>query len=208
MRDGPRRRATAAVDRPRCPRGPCAAAQRARWRRLVPCLTLVLAAAPGCASADWIDRGLAWRCDAASGVFSLMATMATSAPETAGEVRAAAGHEALSKAHADTVLSCRIGRFQASAAVRVIGAQAHGRCSEFDVVQIARLEADGRSLMRHEPFSGGGNVEPVLHRIEIRAEGDALWLRTCRAPWDWASGYAPDACDEREVSNAVDAGSK
>jgi hypothetical protein len=60
-------------------------------------LLLPLAVGPCHALADWIDPGVAYRCDTAEGVFGMMATMATSSLETAGEVRAADGYVPLSK---------------------------------------------------------------------------------------------------------------
>ena len=151
---------------------------------------LTLAAAPGCARADWIDPGVAYRCDAAAGTFGLVATMATSAPEMAGEIRAPAGYAPLSKANDDITVSCRVGRAQADALIHIIRAQAHGQCSAFESVDIVRVQVDGKPLLEHTLFNGGCHAEPVLHRIEILARGTALRLRTCRAPWDWQTGYA------------------
>ncbi|MBW8758882.1 MAG: hypothetical protein JF586_14825 [Burkholderiales bacterium] len=164
-------------------------------------LPLFLAAAPGCAHADWIDPGLAYRCDAAAGEFGLAATMATSAPEMPGEVGVPAGYAPLSKEHDELAVSCGLGHAQASAAIHIIRAQRHGQCSSFEFVDLVRLQVDGKPLLEHTLFNGGCHSDPVLHRIEIRATGTALWLRTCRAPWDWATGYSPDVCEEREISS-------
>ena len=161
-----------------------------------------LMAAHGCARADWIDPGIAYRCDTTAGVFGLAATMSTSSPATPGEVVAPDGYATLSKARDESTLSCRVGRGKASASIRIIPAHEHGMCSEFDAIDIARLEVDGRLLLQYEPFSGGCHLDPVIHRIEIRLKGTALLLKTCRAAWTWETGYSPETCDEQVIAGA------
>jgi len=191
------------------PRWPPTAVEGSRRRHLgVAVLLSFMAAAPACARADWIDPGIAYRCDTTAGEFGLAATMATSAPDTPGEVRVPAGYAPLSKEHDDLVVSCKLGHTQASALIHVVRAQEHGQCSAFESVDIARLQVDGKLLLEHAQFNGGCHSEPVLHRIEIRSTGTSLWLKACRAPWDWDAGYAPDTCEEHDISGPGEPPSK
>jgi hypothetical protein len=162
-------------------------------------LLMAMAAIPGHARADWIDPGVAYRCDKAAGVFGMMATMATSSPETAGEVRLAEGYVALSKEKDELVLLCRVGARRAKAIIRIIRAREHGMCSAFDHLEVVRLEVNEKVLLEHEQFSSGCHSNPVLHQVELRAEGKAFSLKTCRASWMWDTGYSPEACEERMV---------
>jgi|GEM_PF-1852778 len=191
------------------PRGLPTVREGSRTRRVGLALLLsFMAAAPACARADWIDPGIAYRCDATAGEFGLAATMATSAPDTPGEVAVPVGYAALSKAHDDLAVSCTLGRTRASASIHVIRAREHGQCSSFEFLDIVQLQVDGRPLLEHTLFNGGCHSEPVLHRIEIRTTGTALRLRTCRAPWDWAAGYSPDRCEEHDIPGQAEAGSR
>lgn len=160
---------------------------------------MAMAVIPSHAKADWIDPGVAYRCDKAAGVFGMMATMATSSPETAGEVQAGDGYVALSKEKDELVLSCRVGEGHAKAIIRIVRAREHGRCSAFDYLQIVRLEVNEKVLFEYEQFSSGCHFDPVLHQVELRAKGKALSLKTCRAAWMWDTGYSPETCEERMV---------
>ncbi|MCX7219526.1 MAG: hypothetical protein NTY70_11510 [Burkholderiales bacterium] len=167
-------------------------------------LLMVLAATSGHARADWIDPGVAYRCDKAAGVFGMMATMATSSPETAGEVQAGVGYVALSKENDELLLSCRVGEGQAKAIIRIVRAREHGRCSAFDYLQIVRLEVNEKVLFEYEQFSSCCYLDPVLNQVELRAKGEALSLKTCRAAWMWDTGYSPETCEERMVPIHMD----
>lgn len=160
---------------------------------------MTMAVIPGHARADWIDPGVAYRCDKTAGVFGMMATMATSSPETAGEVQVAEGYVALSKEKDELVLLCRVGEGRAKAIIRILRAREHGMCSAFDHLEIVRLEVNEKMLFVHEQFSSGCHSDPVLHRVELRAKGKALSLKTCRAAWMWDTGYSPETCEERMV---------
>lgn len=174
--------------------------QRKSTVRLLNLILLVaLLATPDHARADWIDPGIAYQCDKAAGKFGLMATMATSSPDTAGEVRVSEGYVALSKEKNELVLLCRVGEGRAKAIIQVVRARERGMCAAFDYLQIVRLEVNGKMLLEHEQFSSGCHSDPVLHQVELRAEGKALSLKTCRAAWMWDTGYSPEACEERMV---------
>lgn len=160
---------------------------------------MATAVIPGHARADWIDPGVAYRCDKAAGVFGMMATMATSSPETAGEVQVGDGYVALSKEKDELVLLCRVGEGRAKAVIRIVRARERGMCSAFDHLQIVRLEVNEKVLFEHEQFSSGCHSDSVLHHVELRAKGKALLLKTCRAAWMWDIGYSPETCEERMV---------
>ena len=162
-------------------------------------LLLLMAVIPGHARADWIDPGVAYRCDKAAGVFGMMATMATSSPETAGEVRVADGYVRLSKEKDQLVLLCRVGEGRAKAIIQIVRAREHGMCSAFDYLQIVRLEVNEKTLFEREQFSSGCHSDPVLHQVELRAKGKTLSIKTCRAAWMWDTGYSPETCEERIV---------
>jgi len=162
-------------------------------------MLLAMAVIPGHAMADWIDPGIAYRCNKAEGVFGMMATMATSSPETPGEVQVADGYVSLSKEKDEFVLLCQVGQAQAKAIIRIVRARERGRCSAFDFLEIKRLEINNRVLSEHAQFSSGCHSDPVLHRVEIRTKGEGLLLRTCKAAWMWDTGYSPETCEERLI---------
>jgi hypothetical protein len=131
--------------------------------------------------------------------------MTTSAPEMPGEVGVPEGHVPLSKAHDDLAVSCKLGQARVRALIHIIRARERGQCSSFEFVDIVQLQVDGKALLEHALFNGGCHAEPVLHRIEIRATGMGMRLKTCRAPWNWDAGYSPDACEEREITSPGEA---
>lgn len=162
-------------------------------------LLIALIVIPNHAMADWIDPGAAYQGDRAAGVFGMMATMATSSPDTAGEVRVAEGYVALSKGKDELVLLCHFGEVRAKAIIRIVRAREHGMCSAFDHLQIVRLAVNEKVLFEHEQFSSGCHSDPVLHQVELRAKGKALSVTTCRAAWTWDNGYSPETCKELMV---------
>jgi uncharacterized protein YecT (DUF1311 family) len=171
-------------------------------RNLIFSGAVVVALMPGAALADWIDPGIAYRCDEQRGEFSAMAIMETSSPELNGEVRARAGYTVLSKKEETTELSCRLNGSVVSLVVWRIAPRESGRCAAFNHFNIKRLQVNGVTLVEHEMFNGGCHSDPTLYEFSVRVQGESVLFKTCRGVWSWDAGYSNGTCKEDAIAQS------
>ena len=165
---------------------------------------LVVALVPTVCLADWVDPGVAYRCDAKNGVFVAMATMRTSSPELAGEVTAEPAYAILPKNDSAegidvTELACSVKGNVVSIVLERTPAHERGQCAALDHYFIRSLQVNGTTLLMHEQFYGGCNDSHVVYRLEVLARGDKLLFKSCRGPWDWMTGYNAGKCEVRQL---------
>ena len=171
-------------------------------RRLLATVAFIATLFPFHAIADWIDPGVSYHCDKGNETFDVASIMRTSSPELPGEVSAKPGHSILSMAGEITELTCQLDGIFISATIRRIAARERGQCAAFDHFYLERLQVDGRDLIEHEDLNGGCHSDPTLYEVHVQARRRHLTLTSCRAVWDWNTGYTTGTCTEKQVSIA------
>lgn len=148
-------------------------------------LTTVVLLCSSPARADWVDRGVSWRCDKTSGTFSIRPLVNTSSGK---QVPLQKGYsEVLPRADPRTpatkTLSCRLANASIKAIVRK-----HG-----DTVQMS-LSVDKRSILLNELYNSGLDFSPVLYQVDV-ATTPALSITMCKGNWSWERNYDDGKCE-------------
>ena len=155
---------------------------------------------PSLALADWIDPGVAYKCDRHNGTFVLTAIMETSSPEDVGEIPVEEGFRVLSKNKNFTNIKCSIKGIQVSAFIERRPPAERGMCAAYNHFTLRHFQVNENSILKYELFNSGCFFSPVLYRIELHAHRNAFALKSCRGEWDWGKGYGEGKCDESTFS--------